>query len=190
MLAFIRTWPALSALGAGLVHLAVASSSAMWMAVVLIVIGLAELSWAITALTLQKAPLPRLSLAVAVLPIAFAAGWALTSTAAHHSGMAMGAGPSTASVSVPLALACCLDLVMAFACASAVRLRNRQHRVARPVLARTEPGGAALGTAQTGTGAIRALAGILLGAVLVAGVTVPALGATDAGRHAGMHMQM
>jgi hypothetical protein len=184
---FTRTWPALSALGAGLVHLAVASSSVVWMAVALIAIGLAELAWAITALATLTVPMPRLALAVALLPIAMTGTWALASVAMHHDGMAMPMpAASSATAPVPLALTSCLVLVMAFACARAIRLGPRRCEPSAPEQPYTGQGRAA----PAGATAMRALSGVLLGAALVAGVTVPALGATDAGRHASMHMQM
>lgn len=180
MSVLVRTWPALCALGAGLVHLAVASSSVPWLAVPLMIVGLAELSWAIVALVQQRNPVPRLALAVALAPAAAAGVFALVNAAAGHGGMQMSTHATVAGALavVPLALASCLDLVVAFACGRALRAQSGRMLRKR---ADSVPGRPRQGTA---------LAGILLGAVLVASVTVPALGATDAGRHASQHMQM
>jgi hypothetical protein len=170
MAPIVRTWPALCALGAGLVHLAVASSSAPWLAVILIAIGLAELAWAIVSLSWGRPAAPRMFLAVTVAPVLGVGIWAGASAATRHMGMAMGSGTTTGTTAVtPLALACLLNLMVALACASAIRGRR---------------------SAQEEPGVARAIVGLLLGAALVAGVTIPALGATDAGEHATMHMQM
>ncbi|NNC11585.1 hypothetical protein HII28_06800 [Planctomonas sp. JC2975] len=170
MVTLIRTWPALCALGAGLVHLAVASSFTPWIVAVVIVLGLAELGWAVTALALQRPPAPRLTLAITLSPTAAVGLWALISVSAQHDEMTMRM-PMTATggMVLPLGAAAILDLVVALACASALRHVPRSESAPR---------------------ISKSLAGIVLGAALVTGVTVPALAATNAGQHANTHMHM
>jgi len=172
----VRTWPALSALGAGLVHLGVAAAAPTSAAVVLAVLGSAELAWAVASLVIGSAPLPKLFLAVSLAPALFAAGvLALSMSGGHQMSSEsmdhMSASGMPGSTAGPFFAACGLDLVMALGCAWAIRRSARASQ-------------------QAGGGSARAIAGLMLGAALVSGAVVPALGMTEVGHDAGVHMHM
>ena len=181
MRVMMRTWPALCALGAGLVHLAVSASSPWWWAIPLIVIGAAELAWSIAYLIRDAPVLPRAMLAVALAPVAALGVLTTVEIMAQHgstmsmgssagSGMTMPAAPPL----FPFIVASVLDLIVAACCAAHLR-RARAARTPTP---------------DGRAGALRTVAGIVLGAALVAVVTVPALGSTDVGHEASQHMMM
>ncbi|MET0302708.1 MAG: hypothetical protein ABW040_01530, partial [Microbacteriaceae bacterium] len=89
MSAVVRCWLAFAALGAGLIHLALVLRAPAPVAVALVVLGVAELVWAVAALRGDDIPVPRLAMLVAA---ASAAGWALllVADASAVSGLAMG----------------------------------------------------------------------------------------------------
>ena len=65
-----RTWLGLCALGAGLIHLAVAASSPPALLALFVLIGAAEVAWGVAALARPRLPLPRIATAGALLPVA------------------------------------------------------------------------------------------------------------------------
>lgn len=171
-----RTWPALCALGAGLVHLAISASSPWWWALALISIGALEVAWSLAYLIRGAPFMPRAMLAVSLAPVAVLGSLVVLGLMTQHaSAMTMHAG-MTAAVTLPVlpfSAATALNLVVAGRCA--VQLRRNRTATAQSV---HQPG------------PVRAITGILLGAALVALITVPALGSTDAGHEASMHMTM
>ncbi|WP_460571511.1 hypothetical protein [Humibacter soli] len=177
----MRTWPALCALGAGLVHLAVAASSPWWWALPLIAAAVVGLAWSLAFLIRDAPVLPQGMLAVALVPVAaLGVSTTIDIMVEHDSTMAMGSGMTMAVAPpiFPLIAASTLDLVVAAFCAMYLR------RI-RAVSASTK-------TASTagGAGPLRTITGILLGATLVALITVPAMGSTDVGHQASQHMTM
>lgn len=144
----IAAWPALFALGAGLVHLAIGAGvmsadghvPTVVLLSALIALGAAELVWSILALRAERPPVPRLVAGAAV------AGLVL-------SGLALGAGASPA--------ACGAASLFGLAAAALVLRRRRSPQAPR----------------RDG----RTVAGVVLGAILVAGIATPALATTDAG---------
>ena len=72
MTTMIRTWLGFAALGAGLVHLAVAAGAPLVSTLLLALIGVLEAAWGVTALAREHVPVPRIALAGAVLAVA---GW-------------------------------------------------------------------------------------------------------------------
>lgn len=146
----LRTWIAMAAFGAGLIHLAVAAASPPATLVGLALVGAAELVWAVLTLARGRYVLPRVAPIVALLPLAI---WALS----------VAAGVDAASMPViALAVATLLDLVASIA----VILERRQGR--ESISAIEPPPG-------------RLLIGFLVGAFLMAAVTLPSLGLTAAG---------
>ncbi|MEN2740303.1 hypothetical protein ABCS02_21105 [Microbacterium sp. X-17] len=151
----MRTWPALLAWGAGLLHLAlgaaiVSGAHAVATDVVLgalIVLGAAELVWGIVAIRADAPPAPRVAVAGAVVAIGMGAA-------------ALAVGGSLFAVAAATALATGAG---AFA---ARRLRTRRAASADP--GRPRP----------------FVVPLVLGTILVAGIATPALATTDAGLHA------
>ncbi|MFF1876479.1 hypothetical protein [Leifsonia sp. NPDC058230] len=149
----VRAWLAVAALGAGLLHAALAASAPLPALIVLVAIGAAELGWAVVTLARDRPPAVRASLYLALVPVA---AWAAVATV----GATSEAGTILALPPLPLAVASALDLAVALTIAV--------------VLRRGRP-------AAQNTGAARFLASLALSAVAVCGVTVPALSVTDAG---------
>ena len=72
MSAVIRGWLGFAALGAGLVHLALAIDSSLAFGIPLVVVGAAEFAWGVFAFTRPALPLARTARVAAVVPIL---GW-------------------------------------------------------------------------------------------------------------------
>ena len=157
----IRTWLGLGALGAGLVHLAVAAGAAPAALALLAVIGAAEVAWGVTALAREQVPVPRVALAgAAVTVVGVAAVLVLRAGAMSHMGTMSTAGTVAGVPAVPMLGAALLELGCAAALAVVVRRGRREAR---------QPG------------VWTYLAGVAAGAVVVAGVTSASLGATPVG---------
>jgi hypothetical protein len=103
----IRHWLALAALGAALIHLAVGAGSPPAAMVALLVIGLAELAWAIAVLRADRLPIASAAAVGALVPVA---GWALLVSAA----VVLDAPGITSGIpALPMLAATLLDLVVA-----------------------------------------------------------------------------
>ena len=63
---FVRTWPALASLGAGLVHVAIAAGSGWIVGGALVVLAAAELAWAALSLIRGRVVAPRLTLGISL----------------------------------------------------------------------------------------------------------------------------
>lgn len=148
-----RAFLAVAALGAGLLHAAVAPGAPLPLLLVLAGVAAAELAWAVAALARERPPLFALVPALALAPIGL---WAVLAV--------VGATASSGTVLVlpfaPMGVASVLDL--AVAATTAVVLRRGR---------RTEGPG----------GALRFVCALAVSACAVCAVTIPALGATDAG---------
>ncbi|GAA1937766.1 hypothetical protein [Agromyces allii] len=177
-----RSWPVFSALGAGLVLIAVgagAMGAPTWgiaVAAALIGSGLAALGWAVAALRTGRAPAPRAALAVALVLIG-------GSGALFASGVASVVGIAT----LPMLAADLFALVVAFG--AAATLRSVRSATA------SEAGRAdAAGAPRTTTADVRSAnrpivsaVGVAAGAALVAALATPALAGTRAGEEAVPH---
>ncbi|WP_043667847.1 hypothetical protein [Clavibacter michiganensis] len=208
----IRHWLALAALGAALIHLAVGAGSPPAAMVALLVIGLAEGAWAVAVLRSDRLPLPAWAVVGALVPVA---GWALLVTAA----VVMSAPGITSDLpAIPMLAATLLDLVVAAVVGRHLRARAETDARAVctaveagfPADAALVGSGAPLSSAAPAaaptpaaapapapapapaepepTGG-RYLAGILVGAFVVAGLVTPALSLTRAGEFAVPHGQ-
>ena len=110
--AVARCFLGFAALGAGLVHLALAIGSATWLAAVLIALGGAEFLWGVLTISRPGVPVPRAAIAGALAPVA---AWVVL--------LLFGAdGPRP----VPMLAATGLDLAVAIGIAAGLR------RVPRP----------------------------------------------------------
>jgi hypothetical protein len=171
MSTLVRTWLGLAALGAGLIHLAVAAGAPPVLLAVFSALGALEVAWAVGALSRWTVPLPRAAVPAAVLPTLV---WVvlLLAGGAHGVSHAGGAHPAGAVLAGelpvgPMLAASLLDL--GIAAVLAVRLRRgREERPGR------EPGVWAY------------LGGVLSGAGLIFALTSAALGGTAVGQSA-MH---
>jgi len=208
----IRHWLALAALGAALIHLAVGAGSSPASMVALLVIGAAELAWAVAVLRSDRLPTPAWVVVGALVPVA---GWALLVSAA----VVLAAPGITSGIpALPMLAATLLD----FAIAAVVgrHLRSRAESEAEATCTAVEsrlpadialvgsgasvaavppasasaaevPAAAATASAPAEPEATgrRYLVGVLVGAFVVAGLVTPALSLTNAGEHAVPHGQ-
>jgi hypothetical protein len=181
------SWPAIAAWGGGLIQLALGAGAvtavegglAIRMAgFVLIVMGAAAIGWGAATLARGRIVVPRLVVAGSLAGIL----WAVVT---------MTLDPQRTSV---FAVVAASALFVAVALGSALALR----RAARPARARsTVPTPSPL-AADTSSGASdrmgpaggRGVVGLVVSAVLVAGLVTPALAATEAGQHAVPHGEM
>ncbi|GMA28971.1 hypothetical protein [Arenivirga flava] len=146
MRAALHACTAIAALGAGIVHLGAAVGAPVPAVAALVILGAAELGWALAALRLGRPPAPRAALAVAVIGLL-----ALAPLALGEAGLHVGALLGAAS----------LQLLAAVLLALRPRLRESPERpvrylvgvlagallvgaVATPSLAATAAGGAAV----------------------------------------------
>lgn len=157
----IRTWLGLGALGAGLVHLAVAAGSAPAALALLAVIGAVEVVWGVTALAREQVPVPRVALAGATAAvIGVAAVLVLRAGAMSHMAESTTAGTVAGVPAVPMLGAALLEVGCAAALAIVVRRGRTESR--RP-------------------GVWSYLGGVVAGSAVVAGITSASLGATPVG---------
>lgn len=156
-----RTWVAFAAIGVGLIHVALVIGSPLALGLVLAVLGLTEFAWGVLTFARDSVVLPRVALVVAIVPVLL---WGLLlaiSTVAEMPGIA-------ASLPfIPFAIATVFELFIA--ATLAVHLRRSSEAPAR----------------IPGVG--RYLISLVGGALIVAGLTTPALAATQAGQFAQPH---
>ena len=148
-----RAFLAVAALGAGLLHAALAPGAPLPLLVALMLLAAAELGWAVATLSLERPPGFRLLPALALMPVGL---WAALATV----GATATSGRVLALPLVPMGVASALNLCIA--ATSAVVIRR----------GRTEP---------RPSGAVRFVAVLALSASAVCAVTIPALGLTGAG---------
>ncbi|WP_348789521.1 hypothetical protein [Leifsonia sp. NPDC080035] len=153
-----RAFLAVAALGAGLLHAALAPGAPLPLLVAFVAVAAAELGWAAAALARDRPPLFAAVPALALVPLGIWA--ALATTGATTSG-----GTVLSLPFLPMGVASLLDLAVAGV--AAVVLRRRRSRGDRE--------------AAPQSGALRFVAALALSASAVCAVTIPALGATDAG---------
>ena len=156
MLALTRIWIAFAALGAGLIHLAVAAGSPPILLAVFLVLGAAEIAWCVATMLSSRFPLRQFALVGSLLPLV---AWA--------SALVLG-DPVGATVDnlPPLALASAgvLDVVIGAAMAASLR---------------RSPDASPAATSEPGAG--WTVLGIVAGALVMTALTLPALGQTQAG---------
>lgn len=161
-----RTWLGFAAIGAGLVHLALVISSPLPIAVVVLLLGAAEITWGIVAFARDSVPFPRLATAVAITPLL---AWSLIVVVAT---MLDAAWLAASLPLLPMAIASIFELFVAAVLATHVR--------------RLQTAGGT-DSAPVPPSAGRYLVGLMAGALLVGALTTPALAATEAGRFAQPH---
>jgi hypothetical protein len=158
-----RTWLAFAALGTGMIHLALVISSPLPIAVVLLLLGVVEFGWGVLTFVRERIAHPRWVLFGAVLPIVL---WGLLTAVAT----ALEA-PAIASSLGLTALGFATLLELFIAGTVAVQLRR----------------GIDFSAPSRMPSAVRYLSGLLVGGLVVAAMTTPALAATEAGVYAQPH---
>lgn len=167
--AFVRSWPPLAAVGAGLIQIALAAGLVLGagaapplfvgiLTVLLIAAGAAHLGWAALTLSLGRVSAPGAGLALALGSMV-----ALVATLVVDAG-----GTSIAAVAAGTVLL----MVTGVACADR-RRRGRRTPSAASARSRRTPAAGAIG--------------LVVGATLVSALVTPALGATEAGQRAPDH---
>jgi hypothetical protein len=181
-----RTWLAMAAIGAGLIHVALGAGAPPVLAVPLISIAAAEVVWGALTVLKDRVFTPTAALAGALAPIGL---WVLLITAASVSG-----APELLSPLPFLAMgsATLFDLFLAGVLAVQRRRAMRAGDPASPARnanansdADAEPN---RGAAEPSVG--RYLLGVLAGACVVSALTTPALANTHAGQSAVPHGTM
>ncbi len=153
---------AFAAFGAALIHLAVGASATAPLAVILVGLGVAELGWGALVLLRNRVVAARTTLALTLAPVLVWGGIA-------GMGDGLGLAPETLGLPFfPLAVAS----VFTLAIAAGVALDRRS--IGRPL-------------PQTAGHGRRYLLGLVSAGVIVAGLTTPALAATEAGGQAVPH---
>jgi hypothetical protein len=157
----VKAWLAIAALGAGVIHLSVVVSSPLPLAVAMLLVGLAELVWALLALIRDRVPFARTARLAAIAPVAL---WALLIVAAS-----LGLdGAGTWLPLVPMALASLFSLFIAITLSLQLRAGRADDTAPAP------PAG-------------RYLLALAAAAAIVGGLTTPALAASEAGLYAVPH---
>ena len=174
-----RTWLGLCALGAGIVHLAVAAGSQPALLALFVLIGIAELGWGVAALARPALLRPGLAIAGALVPVAVWAAQLLggADDMGGMAGMSTRQMPSMASALPAAAMlgATALDLVLAVGLALVLRGAAAARDVQRTSTTRAgEP-------TEQHEHPWRFLLGVLAGAAVVAVVTANSLAATPVG---------
>ncbi len=161
-----RSWLAFAAMGAGVIHLGVASGVAIPAAVVLGALGFAEFAWGVGVLSRNRFLLPRTALVGALSPTL---AWVLVLL-----GAVMFEHPEWASSfpAFPMAAATAFNLVLAASAGVTVRRAASVESDDVPVRKTT---------ADRQAPAFLYLVGLMVGALAVSAVTTPALAATSAG---------
>ena len=165
MSAVLRNWLGCLALGSGLVHVALVIGSPPPVAAVLLVVGAAEFVWGAFTIARPTPPVPELARTAAFAPVI---GWALLLVIAGADSL----GPLTSSTRLlPMLVASLFDLLVAGGLT--VMLRRA---AATPPSHRDAPVAPLTG---------RQITAVIIGALLLAAITAPALAATEAGQLAG-----
>lgn len=178
------SWPAFAAWGGGLIQLALGAGAITGAGgipairaagILLAVIGVVAIGWGAATLARGRIVVPRLGIAGSLAGI-------LATVAT------MALDPTRVSV-FAVAAASALLVAVALGCALAVRraARSRTRFPTPSPLAADASSGA---SGRVGPAGGRRLVGLVVSAVLVAGVVTPALAATEAGQHAVPHGEM
>jgi hypothetical protein len=178
MTTITRTWQAMAAIAAGLIHVALGAGAPLVLAVPLIGIAVAEMAWGATTVVKDRIPVPVVALAGALAPIGL---WAGVILAAGVSG-----APELLAPLPFLAMGSATLFNLFLACVLAIQRRRATSASG------ADPSSAGVTAApQTATPAEpsvgRYLLGVLAGAAVMSALTTPALANTHAGQSAVPH---
>jgi hypothetical protein len=154
----VRCWLSFAAIGAGVIHLALVVGSPLPLALPILVLGLAEIAWAVAILVKDRLVLARSARAGTTVPLIL---WSVVVVLATVLGEPLVA----ASIPfLPMAIASLFELFLAGVLSVHLR-RGADDAVQQSAHA----------------GAVRYLASMLVGGIIVGAMTTPALAATEAG---------
>ncbi len=151
-----RAFLAVAALGAGLLHAALAPGAPPLLLAALLLVAAGELGWAVATFARDRPPAIRAAPALALAPVG---GWAALAVA----GATATSGTVLTLPLAPMGAASVLDIAIA----GTVAVLLRRGRTRQPATRRA--------------GGLRFVAALTLSACAVSAITVPALGVTDAG---------
>lgn len=160
----VRCWLSFAAIGAGVIHLALVVGSPLPLALLLLALGLAEITWAVAILVKDRPVFARGARAGAIVPLIL---WSVLVVLATT----LGEPRIASSVPfLPMAIASLFGLFIAGVLSW--HLRRRSDDTVRPAAR---------------AGAVRYLTAMLVGGIVVGAMTTPALAATEAGAVALEH---
>lgn len=175
-----RSWLSFSAIGAGIIHLALVISSPLAIGIPLVLLGVAELTWGVLILVKDRLLLPRLAQAGAIAPILL---WSLLTVTATL----LAAPQITSSLRfIPMAIATIFGLFIAGVLSVILRRQTAtatQTETATSTETQTETSNPVAEPAS----ALKYLSAVIIAGVLVGALTTPALAATQAGTVAIEH---
>ena len=171
-----RSWLSFSAIGAGVIHLALVISSPLAIGIPLVLVGVAELTWGVLILVTDRLLLPRLAQAGAITPLLL---WSLLTVTATL----LSAPQITSSLRfLPMGIATIFELFIA-GVLSVVLRRQTETDTAPQTETETEQSSPVGKPAS----AVKYLSAVIIAGVLVGALTTPALAATQAGTVAIEH---
>ena len=171
-----RSWLSFSAIGAGVIHLALVISSPLAIGIPLVLLGVAELTWGVLILVTDRLLWPRLAQAGAITPLLL---WSLLTVTATL----LAAPQITSSLRfLPMGIATIFELFIA-GVLSVVLRRQSETDTATQTETETEQSSPVGKPAS----AVKYLSAVIIAGVLVGALTTPALAATQAGTVAIEH---
>ena len=171
-----RSWLSFSAIGAGVIHLALVISSPLAIGIPLLLLGVAELTWGVLILVKDRLVLPRLAQAGAITPLLL---WSLLTVTATL----LAAPQITSSLRfIPMAIATIFGLFIA-GVLSVILRRQTETEIQTETQTETETSNPVARPAS----ALKYLSAVIIAGVLVGALTTPALAATQAGTVAIEH---
>ena len=177
-----RSWLSFSAIGAGVIHLALVISSPLAIGIPLVLLGVAEVTWGVLILVKDRLVLPRLAQAGAITPLLI---WSLLTVTATL----LAAPQITSSLRfVPMGIATIFGLFIAGVLSVILRRQNETATETETATATdTETETEHSNPVATPASALKYLSAVIIAGVLVGALTTPALAATQAGTVAIEH---
>lgn len=175
-----RSWLSFSAIGAGVIHLALVISSPLAIGIPLVLLGVAELAWGVLILVTDRLLWPRLAQAGAITPLLL---WSLLTVTATL----LSAPQITSSLRfLPMGIATIFELFIA-GVLSVVLRRQIETDTATATQTETETETEQSSPVGKPASAVKYLSAVIIAGVLVGALTTPALAATQAGTVAIEH---
>ena len=175
-----RSWLSFSAIGAGVIHLALVISSPLAIGIPLVLLGVAELTWGVLILVKDRLLWPRLAQAGAITPLLL---WSLLTVTATL----LAAPQITSSLRfIPMGIATIFELFIA-GVLSVVLRRQSETDTATATQTETDAETEQSTSVAKPASAVKYLSAVIIAGVLVGALTTPALAATQAGTVAIEH---
>jgi len=178
MTTITRTWLAMAAIAAGLIHVALGAGAPLVLAVPLVGIALAEMVWGVTTVVRDRIPVPAVALVGALAPIGL---WTAVILAAS-----VGGAPELLTPLPFLAMGSATLFNLFLACVLAVQ-RRRATRAGDGFRSPVEVTAVSQAASPAEPSVGRYLLGVLAGAAVMSALTTPALANTHAGQSAVPH---